>query len=254
VTVAVWRRLRAEGGFTLIELLVGMTIGMIVLFALYGLLEQVAPATTRVMDRVDAQARGRAATEQMARLLRITTCVESGTDTTTGNATFWSPYAYADDTKVIFYTDSVSSTTEVGAGAFAPQKRQFQYTNGTITETTWQGDTIVPPNFPAVPTATRTLVTGVQPTPGKPVFAYKGYSGTPATLGTLTPLNDGTGTIRVSDTDLPHIARIDVAFTAVPSNGRNSAASASFEDSINTRPAVDLATDTTANRGPQCQI
>jgi prepilin-type N-terminal cleavage/methylation domain-containing protein len=260
VIAAARRRLSAEGGFTLIELLVGMSIGLIVLFALYGLLDQVGPATARVTDRIDAQARGRAATEQMARLFRTTVCVQRGVDPLTDAPLFWTPYAYGDDSKVTFYTDTVADTTAVSSGTFVPEKRQLAYAGGKITESTWTVDMTplnnTPPTVPIIGATpvTRTLATDVQPIPGKPVFTYKGFSGTPATLGTLTPANDGTGVVRILDVDLPKVARIDVAFRAVPNNGRNATAAASFEDSFNTRPATDLSTDTTANKGPQCQI
>jgi prepilin-type N-terminal cleavage/methylation domain-containing protein len=253
---AIRRRLGTQDGFTLIELLVGMTVGMIVLFALYSLLDSVAPATTRIQDRIDAQARGRAATEQMAQLLRTTVCVQNGIDTF-DNATFWSPYAYGDDNKITFYTLTIDSThvADVASGNFEPQKRTLAYANGAITETMQQGT--YPPNSSS-PTwggvTSRTVVTDVEPIPGKPIFTFKGYSGQPATLNPITPANDGTGTVRVLDPDLPRISSIDVAFRAVPNNGRNPKAAASFEDTINTRPLVDLSTDTSANKGPQCQI
>jgi prepilin-type N-terminal cleavage/methylation domain-containing protein len=245
-----------ERGFTMIELLVGMSVGMIVLFGLYNLLDSVAPATTRVQDRVDAQARGRAAVEQMAQLLRTTVCVQNGIDAN-DNATFWSPYNTATDSSVTFYTFTIDQThvADVTSGAFEPQRRTFTYANGTLSETVEQGTYAAgayTPTWGAM--SSRTIATDIQPITGRPIFTYKGYSGTPATLNTIAPANDGTGTIRVLDTDLPKIARIDIAFRAVPVNGRNPAAGASFEDSINTRPAVDLSNDITANRGPQCQI
>jgi type II secretory pathway component PulJ len=253
VIAAMRRRLRAEDGFTMIELLVGMSVGMVVLFALYNLLDAVAPASTRVADRIEAQARGRAATEQMAQLLRTTVCVQNGVDAN-DNATFWSPYKYGDANKVTFYTYTIdqSHVADVASGAFEPQLRTLEYANGTITLTTQQGDSTVPPNWSAA--TTRTVIADVQPIAGKPVFTFKGYTGSPATLTTITPANDGTGTVRVLDADLPRISTVDMAFRALPSSGRNPAAGASFEDTINTRPSVDLSSDLTAVRGPQCQI
>jgi type II secretory pathway component PulJ len=249
------RRLGAEAGFTMMELVVGMSVGMVVLFGLYNLLDAVAPASNRVQDRVDAQARGRAAMEQMAQQLRTTVCVQNGVDVN-DNATFWSPYKSATDTSVTFYTFTIDQAhaADVASGAFEPQRRTLAYANGTITETVEQGTAAVPPDFTATPAATRTVISNVQPISGRPIFTFKGYSGTPATLTTITPADDGTGTVRVLDADLPHIASIDVNFRAVPSSGRNPAAGASFTDSINTRPSTDLSTDTTALRGPQCQI
>jgi type II secretory pathway pseudopilin PulG len=257
VIARVRRRLGAEDGFTMMELLVGMSVGMIVLFALYNLLDSVAPATSRVQDRVDAQSRGRAAMEQMAQLLRTTVCVQNGVDVN-DNATFWSPYNFA-DSSVTFYTYTIDQAhvADVASGKFEPQKRTFTYANGTITETTVQGTYpagAYTPTWDTANTVTRTVAANVQPIAGRPIFTYKGYSGTPATLNTITPANDGTGTVRVLDADLPKIARIDIAFRALPASGRNPAAGASFENSIDTRPAVDLSNDISANRGPQCQI
>src|SRR3712207_7250761 len=54
------------------------SVGMLVLLALFGLLDVSMPATRRVTDRVDSQQRGRVALEQLVVGLRAATCVETG--------------------------------------------------------------------------------------------------------------------------------------------------------------------------------
>lgn len=254
--VALRRRLRDERGFTMIELLVGMSVGMIVLFALYNLLDSVAPATTRVQDRVDAQSRGRAGMEQMGQLLRTTVCVQYGKDVD-DNAQFWTPYSYADDNRITFYTNTIDAAHggDVASGQFEPQRRTLAYAAGTITETMEQGTPVTgtaPPTFTTQ--YTRTVVSNVQPITGRPIFTYKRYSGAPAALTKINPADDGTGTIRVLDAELADISSVDIAFRVVPTNGRNTQSGASFEDTINARPSIDLSNDDTARLGVQCQI
>ena len=68
-------RARDESGFTLIELLMAMTIGVVVLFACFMLVDASAPLAQKTQDRVDAAQRGRLAMEIIGAELRSQVCM-----------------------------------------------------------------------------------------------------------------------------------------------------------------------------------
>ena len=73
------RRLRAEErGFTLIEMLTAMSIGVIVSFAIFSLVEVTMRRSADISNRVDTTQRARTAMDQITRQLRSQVCTQRG--------------------------------------------------------------------------------------------------------------------------------------------------------------------------------
>jgi type II secretory pathway pseudopilin PulG len=231
-------RARHDHGFTLIELLVGMSMGMIVLFALLTLLDQGAPAARRVTDRADADARARGALEQIAQELHSVVCVANGTDAN-GQPVYRTPIASADGQQITFYAAPVTPAA-AAANTFTPEQRQLLYSGGTIVERRWAASG-TPATFPNV-TSTRTVLTDVRPTvAGGPIFSISAY-------------DPNTGTLAAT-TDATKAASVDVRFSVDPAGAPAGTPQAvSFDSSIALALPTDFTTNATASNGPRCTL
>lgn len=217
-----------ERGFTLVELLVTISVGMVVLFAVFGLLDVSLRASSRVQDRTDVVQRGRNAMEQITQELRSQTCLGSG----------YPALTQADSNSMTFYAD-------LGDETFTPQKRTLTYSAGTIVERLYPmtGGTLPNVTFAATPSRTRTLITNIAPVSGTPVFRYYKFTLTdPITPSVLmtTPL---------SAADLANTVRIAVSFVAQPLQGTaNNSVSTTFENYVYVRTSDP----TDPQRSPAC--
>jgi prepilin-type N-terminal cleavage/methylation domain-containing protein len=247
-------RLRAriaggEAGFTLIELLVSISIGSIVMLALFAILDRAAPAQSRVSDRVQAQASGRTALEGISQQLRSAVCVQNA------SGGLLSPVVSAGDNQVSFYSYLPDrSTITNGAQVFTPSVIQLTYdpVAKTLTRKTWGPFT--PPATPPdpnvdPPVTTRTILDSVTPTGTantavpSAFFGYYPYDSTTAlTTAGMTATTRGT------------IARIALGFTVAPSGaGAYTPATTSFADDVTLRlPPQFLAG--AAQGGPRCVV
>jgi hypothetical protein len=75
------RRLRDEAGMTIMEVLTAATVGMIVLLAMFALLDGTVRSNTNVMRKTDAMQRGRLAMDVLTQELRSQVCLENQADT-----------------------------------------------------------------------------------------------------------------------------------------------------------------------------
>lgn len=226
-------RLRQAGadqrGFTLVELLVTTSIGVVVLMAVFGLLDVSLRASSRVEDRAEVTQRGRVAMEQLTQQLRAQTCLGSGVPAMT----------QADSTSMTFYAD-------LGDDTFTPQRRRLVYSNGAITEFLYAG-TGTPPNmtFSATPMRTRTVVTNIVPVGSTPIFRY--YAFTPDGSSPVTP--SVLLASPLSTTDLARTVRIAISFIVQPTRGpQNNAVQSTFENYVYVRTSDP----TDPERSPAC--
>ena len=245
-------RLRAragsESGFTLIELLVSVSIGTIVMLALFTLVDRAAPAQTRVTNRVESQAAGRGALETIAQQLRAAVCVQ---DATNG---LRSPVVSAGDTQVTFYSYlPAKATVTNGNPVFQPTVIQLSYNAAakTLTRKTWGPFTppATPPDPATTPTTTETVLSNVTPTGtanpnvASALFGYYAFDST-------TPLTTAGMTAAVSAT----IVRVSLGFTVSSTGPRAYApAGATFADDITLRLPPQFKAGV-AQGGPRCVI
>jgi Tfp pilus assembly protein PilW len=195
-------RLRAEDGYTLPELLTAMVVGIVVVFAVYGLLDTTTRVSAETADRVETTSRVRNAMDLVARRIRAQVCQGTGLPALTA----------ADDTSMTFYA-SLAPEQPAGATTTPPlviQRRQLTYRPATqdIQETVWTGQGVRPTvTFPSAPT-TRVLVSGVTPVNAStPIFRYARFV-VPAAGGTARPTL--ITTVPLGDTDLARTVQIEV--------------------------------------------
>lgn len=223
-----------ERGFTLIELLVAMSVGLIILFAAFTLLDRSFAASGQIADRTDALQRGRQAMDLMTRELRSQVCVGASN----------LPMVAGTDNSVTFYAD-------LSDGSKPIQKRTLTWDSAarTITESVVNGAGTYP-NLTFTGTSTTAtllekadrIMDGSTP---RPVFRYYGYKvGVGVPVGTLEQL-----AAPLSTADLRRVAVIKIGFRAFPDrkidNDRNSTV---IEDDVYVR----VADPNNVAAGPQC--
>ncbi len=228
-------RLRDEGGFSLIELLTAISIGLLILFAAFGLLDRTISASGQIADRSEALQRGRQAMQLITRQLRSQVCV--------GTAT---PIVSASDLSVSFYADLTDGTP---ANPIKQRTLTYSVATDTITETvTPSAGTYPALTFTGTATSTP-LLTKVKQilenngTTLRPIFRYYGYQ-TGTTNGTLVQL-----TAPLSATDLKRVALSKVGFRSFAQRPiSNDDDSTTLEDDVYTRTAVP----TQLQGAPEC--
>jgi prepilin-type N-terminal cleavage/methylation domain-containing protein len=137
------RRLREEAGFTLMELITAMSIGTIVLLAMFALLDNAVRLNTSVMSKTDAMQRGRLALDVLTQELRSQVCLENlaGPAIVPNTSTA---------TQVEFYSDFSE-----GDGTVPPTKRRLTYdpVTGNVTTRVYKTNKLepVPGDFAVAP-------------------------------------------------------------------------------------------------------
>jgi prepilin-type N-terminal cleavage/methylation domain-containing protein len=102
-------RVAGQAGFTLVELLVGMTIGMVVVFAAFTLMERSFVAANDIADRADAAQRGRIAMDAVTRQLRSQVCFSGQLPLLAGSA------------------NSIDFVTDLGDGTTSPERHVLTF-------------------------------------------------------------------------------------------------------------------------------
>lgn len=219
------RRLRDQRGATLVELMVAASVGIVVLGAVYALMDISVKTFTKVEDRVDVSQRGRLAMHEITRQLRSQTCLGTTPSIVDGR-----------DDEVTFYTDLGGETPRY-------ERKRLNYWNNTIEEHTFRG-TGTPPSvtFPASADVDRQLVANVEQTPSRAVFRYYAWSGGSPNAPTTqlsTPL---------SAADRARVVKVAVSFVGRPArNAEDTTLKAGFEGEVFFRN-----TDPSDSRGPRC--
>jgi hypothetical protein len=202
------RRLRDESGMTVMEVLVASTVGMIVVLAIFAMLDSSVRMNTGVMSRTDAMQRGRLAMDVMTQELRSQVCLVDLTPAVVPGAT---------DNSIQFYSDFSE-----GDGAEPPTKRRLAYdpATGDIKTDIYAATRQEPRNgqFSVNPTNTNMRLENAklqknaanQNIPFLRYYAYE-WKGNPphpeATLRLPTPL---------SANDARRVARVDITFVSRP--------------------------------------
>jgi hypothetical protein len=202
------RRLRDEAGMTVMEVLTAATVGLIVLGAMFALLDSTVRGNTNVMRKTDAMQRGRLAMDVLTQELRSQVCLPNlaGTAVIAG--------ATAD--QIEFYSDFSE-----GDGTVPPTKRRltFEPATGDIKTSIFTTNVLEPrpgdyrttPSqiFMRLENAARQRVGGVD-VPFLRYYAYRWVGNPPRPEATevLTPPLDAIEARRV--------ARIDVNFVSQP--------------------------------------
>jgi len=209
-------RLADDRGFTLVELLAAMVVGMIVLFAVFGLLDSAVRIQARTVDSIETTGRGRNAIDLVTQNLGSRICIANEPS-----------LVAAGDSSVEFHA---SLAPETSAVRLVVQRRRLTYSGGSIREQVWtHSPPLGPPNLPPASTTTpsrnRLLVSGLGQVGTTPVLRYYAYEGDPARPTQLlaTPL---------SAADLRRAVLIDVTFTA---QGRRGDVRTQYSNQVLTR-------------------
>jgi type II secretory pathway pseudopilin PulG len=189
-------RVRSQDGFTLPELLTTMTVSMVVLLAVFAVLDTVMKRTAETQARIEATQRGRVVMDTMTRQLRSQTCPSTTTPA----------IADASPNSVTFYTDL---TNGAAPRKDSIEKRVLAYDPATkrITQSVYRPTGADPIAFNATAT-TRVLATDVVPDGGQPVFRYYAYA--PAVAPAAPQLT--AELVNPVAADRPKIAQIKLAF------------------------------------------
>ena len=124
-------RLRDEDGFTLVELLAAMVVGMIVLFAVFGLLDGAVRIHARTTDQIETSGRGRLAIDLMSQSLGSRICLGEVPS-----------LVAASDTSVEYYASLAPERAGVRLEA---QRRRLTFSGGAIREEMWTSSPPVSP-------------------------------------------------------------------------------------------------------------
>jgi prepilin-type N-terminal cleavage/methylation domain-containing protein len=197
-------RVAGQAGFTLVELLVGMTIGMVVVFAAFTLMERSFVAANDIADRADAAQRGRIAMDAVTRQLRSQVCFSGQLPLLAGSA------------------NSIDFVTDLGDGTTSPERHVLTFTSGTNGYSLTETDYPMTSANGATPVTwgtarTKTLLTGIAQNGSAPFFKYLGFDATtnPPTVSTLN-------STLVPD-DFDNVTQIAVSFTVKPAHAQTSA-------------------------------
>jgi prepilin-type N-terminal cleavage/methylation domain-containing protein len=227
---------RGEAGFTLTELLVAIIIGVVIVLAAFGLLDNTISVGTKVTKRVDATQRGRVAMDMIMRDLHSQVCLPGGTPQASLRG--------ASDTSVDFYADLGD-----GSAAKPPQRRTiiFDPAQRTLVEQVYTPTGAAGSYaFSGTPSATRTLLKDVVQDGTTPIFRYYPVDATPDDATAPAALNATSG---LAAADLDDVARIVIDFKALPSRAATTTSTAVlFQDEVYRRAVDPNATDPS----PEC--
>ena len=221
-------RLREEAGMTIMEVLTACTVGLIVLGAMFTLLDSTVRMNTNVMRKTDAMQRGRLAMDVLTQELRSQVCL----DNLAGTAVI----AGATADRVEFYSDFSN-----GDGTEPPTKRRlwFDPATGDIKTSIFLATNQVPRagDFQIDPSRTnmrlenaaRQLRGDGTEVPFLQYFAYRwvGNPPRPEASEVLTPPLDANEARRV--------ARIDINFVAQPTGVEDRKKGVDLSDQIMAR-------------------
>lgn len=166
-----------ERGYALTELIAALAVGMVVLLAIFGLLDFSIRAQAETVDRVEALQRGRLGMEVMTQQIRAQQCLGTGRP----------PIVAANGSSLEFY----AGLADAGAEFQQVERRALFFREvadgkGDVVERVFVGQGRLPdPVFPENPTRERVLVSDVAPTESTPLFEYFAFD--EANPGQMTP-------------------------------------------------------------------
>lgn len=193
---------RGEAGFTLIELLVAMVIGVVVIGATFSILDVSLRQYARTTDRVSADRRARTAMETILLELHSSCVSAKATPVELGST--------STKLRVLSQTGAEPAFSRITL-------HEIALASGKLTDASYLSNVeSTAPNwtFPATPTRTVTLLTGVSQSAAgtTPVFQYYKYVGG-ALSSTPLPAEP------LSEADANETAEVTVSFTTAPETG-----------------------------------
>jgi competence protein ComGC len=217
-------QIRTEHGFTLVELLVAMSTGMVVVLALFAILEFATRQTARITDTAQANQLGRIAMTKIVDELH-SACISPS----------FAPIQEKSSENELRFINAYSEAAVISEAKVEAYEHRIAFNEkaGTLTDYTFPETGGTWPNFTftgskETPTGGTQLATGVEATKSEttgkalPVFQYYGYattasSGTEAALSTLStePLALS-GSPATLATNAPSAASVLIRFTTSP--------------------------------------
>ncbi|MBE2316608.1 prepilin-type N-terminal cleavage/methylation domain-containing protein [Solirubrobacter sp. CPCC 204708] len=249
------RRLRTEErGFTLIEVLTAMTIGLIVSFAVFSLVEVVMRRSADISTRVDTTQRARTAMDQITRQLRSQVCTQRA------GAAEGRTIDAASPTSISVYADFSDETLNTSGQLPAPDLRKIAFDPVTraLTETVTKGtrDSVGYVVYGTAGTTRRILgnvaATYFADAPANTlpvVFRYFRYPNTTATLKEPTEEIAPLQNRALTADELNDVARIEISYRALNNRGQR-AGSTVLENSVYVRTFTPNNPDQV---NPQCK-
>lgn len=222
---------------TLIELMIGLSIGLVVTFASFAVLERATTASHEIADRQEAVQRGRQAMELMTRQLRSQVCLGESAE----------PISYGDGTALTFYADLSDGSQNVTRRtlAFVPASGS---TPAQIREDVYVGSGTYPDlSFGSAPTTSKALLSGAKLIRAagidQPLFRYYAFQpGSPT--GDLEEL-----AAPLSAADASRTVMVRIGFVSMPERLRpRDIDSVTLESDV----FVRLADPTRPLEGPRC--
>jgi type II secretory pathway pseudopilin PulG len=221
-------RVREESGFTLMEVLVAATVGFVVLAATLGLLESTVRLNTGVMAKTDAMQRGRMAMDTVTQQLRSQVCLDWEHSAILENST---------ESQVTFYADFSQEGKK-------PVKRQIVFDDVKHEIRSLRFDstaTVSPPpvsSYPLTATGSTVVLENTWPqrneanTADVPYLQYFAYRTTNGLLKADEPLPPP-----LDKAEAARVARIDIAFLARPTGGKDNKKAVNLSDLVMARHA-----------------
>lgn len=221
------RRLRDEAGMTVMEVLTAATVGLIVLGAMFALLDSTVRGNANVMRKTDAMQRGRLAMDVLTQELRSQVCLSN----LAGSAVI----AGATADQVEFYSDFSE-----GDGTVPPTKRRlaFDPVTGDIRTSIYTTDVLEPraTDFRTVPSQIHMRLenaalqrAGGVDVPFLRYYAYR-WVGNPPRPEATEPLEPP-----LDVNEARRVARIDVNFVAQPTGVEDRKKGVDLSDQIMAR-------------------
>jgi hypothetical protein len=222
-----------ERGVSLIEVLVSLSIGMVVLFAVLGLMTTMVRSSAESRGRTQSIREGRTTIDRVGQELRLASCPDWGSAILSGTGDSVSYYvARPQTTGTNFTLEPIAERHTL----------TFDATAGTLVLTvSTPTSTAIPPVWNATPARRSVIGTGLSRIGTTPFFQYLSYitPDAPATSLLAAPL---------AATALASVGQVRVTFNARPDFGDTAKAGSRFESTIVLR--TDDPTD--QDNTPQC--
>jgi prepilin-type N-terminal cleavage/methylation domain-containing protein len=222
---------RDERGFTLVELLATMSIGLIILFAVLGLMTTMVRSSAESRGRQQAVREGRTALDRVGQELRLASCPDLGSAIISGNGTtvsYWAERPFPDYTR--------NPVTERHTLTYDATAQRLSLTVNTLVSMASGTPQWSAPSRQEV-LGNRLALVGTTP-----FFQYRAF--TAPNSSTTVPIANSP----LTADDLSDVAQVQVTFNALPDYGDAQAAGSRFDSRIVLR--TDDPTD--QDNTPQC--
>jgi prepilin-type N-terminal cleavage/methylation domain-containing protein len=230
-------RLRRQDGFTLPELLISLSMSLIIAIAAMTLVDVTMRKTDDTQNRVSSVQRGRLAMDTITRQLRSQVCLNTTTPAMAPPAG-WG--ANTDGNNALFYvdfSDGSNPNPELHLITYDATKRQLiekDYAN--VSKVAGQYSYPAPGAYTRMKVVLDNVLPYTDPTTGKtaPIFSYYAYDDS---VNPPRPSSQLTGSLTAAQEAT--VARVDVAFKALPAHASASAQDAGsvFQDEVYVREA-----------------